>query len=141
MISQTASRLMFAFVGLGFFETCMGTHASALELNKLDSRQPSLNISFLTEVCGTAVVTTDNVPIRSEYPDGRIVAVVNKGFVINLRNMSGDGRGTWVQVDQNVDGKAVHGFIDAGMTTVWSNAQNGHLNQPVQKPDGSRACP
>lgn len=95
---------------------------------------------FSMTICGITTVGADDAPVRREYPDGQIVAVLHKGAKVIVKRLVGDGRGSWIEINQPFEGKTIQGFLDLGFTTFGPDMAAGNLKQPPAR-DGMIVCP
>ena len=82
---------------------------------------------------GNTKVIVDKAPIRDDYPDGRILVVVNKGTTLAVHAMVGDGRGMWVNASCQVGGKTIAGVIDSEQTSIMADMSSKKVHSPKPK--------
>jgi len=79
---------------------------------------------------GKITVTAKQAPIRSEYPDGRIVAVAAQGQVLTVAGLAADQSGSWVSVSYKQGNDTIRGFVDSDLTSFEKEMNAGHLKSP-----------
>jgi hypothetical protein len=89
-----------------------------------------LGAGFAAVFRGTTTVTAGLAPIRTDYPDGRILAVVTAHTTLSVHGTRGDRRGTWVDVSYKDGASSIDGVIDVRLTSFWTDFANGKVFQP-----------
>jgi hypothetical protein len=86
--------------------------------------------SFMMDVTGDARITVDRAPVRVQYPDGRIIDVVERGRVLSVTSARGDGRGTWLDVSYKKGDRDYHGCVDSRFTSFGDPFHADGKTQP-----------
>jgi hypothetical protein len=90
--------------------------------------------SGLMYLYGTITVTAERAPIRTEYPDGRIVDTAPRGTKLNMQYLTMDGRGMWPYVVYKHDNQNVKGFVDAKLTSFAQEMEAHRLKSGSPPP-------
>jgi hypothetical protein len=90
----------------------------------------STKAGFEENLSGTTTITLDIVPVRIQYPDGRILQVLTKNSNVSVIDGAGDGTGMWLQILFTKNGKKITGFVDSRFTSYEKDFKSGRVFQP-----------
>lgn len=93
----------------------------------------SVIASIMIPLEGTTTIIANEAPVRSAYPDGRILDVLKKGAVVEVTSLVGDGRGMWVSVQYKKEDTVIRGFVDSELTSAGDDMKSGRLKSPGKK--------